>query len=109
VEVKNSLFHSTYVYQPLQSASTDRDVGAYCPEKDDAEITLVLASSRRIRARHKDLVKVTVKFIRRGAGGEKRERSISCSPCRKWGQRLKMVVPNSDFILESWGEYTGQR
>jgi hypothetical protein len=35
------------------------------------------------------LVKVTVKFIRRGMGvGEERERNISCSPHREWEQRL---------------------
>jgi hypothetical protein len=46
------------------------------------KITLILASNRRVQARHKDLVKVMVKFIRRGTVGRK-ERSISCSPCRK--------------------------
>jgi hypothetical protein len=60
------------------------------------KITSVLVSGRRrIQARHEDLVKVAVKFIRKGTGGEKRERSISCSLHRKWEQRLKMVVPNS--------------
>jgi hypothetical protein len=46
------------------------------------KITLILAYNRRVQARHKDLVKVMVKFIRRGTVGRK-ERSISCSPCRK--------------------------
>jgi hypothetical protein len=35
------------------------------PEKMVLKITLVLASGRRSQARHKDLVKVIVKFIRR--------------------------------------------
>jgi hypothetical protein len=30
------------------------------------KITWILASSRRTQARHKDLVKITAKFIRRG-------------------------------------------
>jgi hypothetical protein len=46
------------------------------------KITLVLVHCRRIQARHKDLVKITLKFIRRGIEGRK-ERSISCSPHRK--------------------------
>jgi hypothetical protein len=54
-----------------------------------------VSSRRRIQARHKDLVKVTVKFIRRGIRREKKQRNISCSLPRKWEQRLKMVVPNS--------------
>jgi hypothetical protein len=49
-------------------------------EKMVLKITLILASGRkRIQARCKDLVKVTVKLF----------------PHRKWEQRLKMVVPNS--------------
>jgi hypothetical protein len=39
-------------------------------------------------------VKVTVKFIRRGTGWRK-ERSIFCSPCRKWEQRLHVC----DYFL----------
>jgi hypothetical protein len=58
------------------------------------KIPSVLASGRRrTEARCKDLVKVTVRFIRRGTGGEKRERSISSSPHRTWEQRL----PKSSF------------
>jgi hypothetical protein len=53
-------------------------------EKKVLKITSVTVPSRRIQARCKDLVKVTVKFIRRGTGRRReRERSISYSPHRK--------------------------
>jgi hypothetical protein len=74
------------------------------------KITSVLVSVRRIiQARHKDLVKVTVKFIRKGIRlqqtesrlslereqkGEK-ERDVFYSPRKKWEQKLKVVVPDS--------------
>jgi hypothetical protein len=41
------------------------------------KITLVLVSGRRrIQARCKDLVKVTVKFIRRGTGEKRKKRFL---------------------------------
>jgi hypothetical protein len=67
---------------------------------------LVLASGRRIQARCKDLVKVIVRFLRKGyifsrlkaqqgQGWRERERGISYSPCGKWEQKLNMVKPIS--------------
>jgi hypothetical protein len=38
-----------------------------------------------------------------GGGGKKERENISCSPHRKWEQRLNMVVPTLSFIVESWG------
>jgi hypothetical protein len=87
------------------------------------KITSVLAFYRkRVQARCKDSVKVTVKFIRRGiffqqtkdylcsennrSGGRQRERDISCSPWRKWEQKLKMVVLISQLYTGQLVEYT---
>jgi hypothetical protein len=36
-------------------------------------------------------------------GALERERNISCSPQRKWEQRLKMVAPSLSLLVESWG------
>jgi hypothetical protein len=52
-----------------------------------------------------DLIKVTVKFIRRGTVGRKK-RNISCSPCRNGSKNSKWLSPTPGFILESWGKYT---
>jgi hypothetical protein len=35
--------------------------------------------------------------------GEEKERDISCFPCRKWEQKLKIMVPNSWFYAEEQG------
>jgi hypothetical protein len=79
------------------------------PEKMVLKITSFLVfCMRRIKARCKDLVKVTVKFVRRGTWGEK-ERSISCSSYRKREQGLKMVVPNSYLYIGELGEIRSQR
>jgi hypothetical protein len=72
------------------------------PEKSVPEnyLSFCIHIKRRTEARCKDLVEVAVKFVRRETWRRKeREISISCSPCRRWEQRLKMVAPNSYFYI----------
>jgi hypothetical protein len=56
-------------------------------------ISILVSSERRIRGRHGNAVKVTVRFIRTTIkynrikverNGGKKGRNISCSLCRKW-------------------------
>jgi hypothetical protein len=59
-----------------------------------------VSSKRRIQARLINVVKVTVKFIRKGIYHDRirvernggKGKNISSSPCRKWEWRLKMLV-----------------
>jgi hypothetical protein len=58
------------------------------------KMTSVLVSSRRrIQARCKDLVKVTVQFIRRGIRGEKREREAFPVPMQDMGAKTQNGGP----------------
>jgi hypothetical protein len=67
-------------------------------EKMILKITLVLASGRRrIQARCKDLVKATVKFIRRGTVGRKKREKHFLFPTQEMGAKtqnggLQLVV-----------------
>jgi hypothetical protein len=52
------------------------------------------------------LIKVTVKFIRRGIGRRTEKENIFHSPCRNESKDSKWWSPTPSFILESWGKYT---
>jgi hypothetical protein len=65
--------------------------------------------SRRIsQSRCKDLVKVTVKLIRRGTGRKKRE-AFPVPHAGNGSKDSKWWSPTPSFILESWGNTHGQR
>jgi hypothetical protein len=72
------------------------------------KITSVLASCGRTQARRKNLVKVTVKFIRRETGGEKRE-AFPVPHTGNGSKDSKWWSSTPCFILESCGNTRGQR
>jgi hypothetical protein len=61
-----------------------------------------VSSRRRNQARHKDLIKVTVKFIRRGTVRKKKENHF-LFPTQELEANSKRWSPTLSFILESWG------
>jgi hypothetical protein len=88
--------------------------GQYCYWKNDTEspkyvagkmelkITSVLASGRRrIQARCKDLVKVTVKYMRRGTVGRGERETFPFPHAGNRSKGSKRWSPTPSFILKS--------
>jgi hypothetical protein len=73
------------------------------------KVTSVLACSRRrIQARSEDLVKVTVKFIRKEIGEKRVREKPFPFPTQEMGAKTRRCSPVPSFILESWGNTHGQ-